>query len=320
MKHLCVSLLFIEFSLFLGCTGGGKEKPGALGPEGVMKNAPPIISSISIAPNSPLSSDTLSAEAIGSDPDGVPVTFSYQWLVNGSELPGENGKTLGPGKFRKGDSVAVRVTPFDGKDYGETKLSSPVTVQNSPPIIESATILPENSTVTDTLTSRVTAKDLDGDPVTLSYKWVRNGVEIPGKNSPTLPASMLKKGDVIVLSVTPSDGELQGPPGLSNNQVRVNNSLPRITSSPPDSMRADGSYSYQVVVEDPDKDPLTFSLVKFPPGMSIDARTGLIQWKPTREQGGTHELEVKVEDGDGGRATQKYTLTLSFSEAPKPAP
>src|SRR5262249_60637856 len=40
---------------------------------------------------------------------------------------------------------------------------------------------------------------------------------------------------------------------------------------------------YQVVASDPDGDPLSYSLVTAPPGMTIDS-TGLLRWLPTPDQ------------------------------------
>ncbi|MCP4353275.1 MAG: hypothetical protein GY795_48105 [Desulfobacterales bacterium] len=47
--------------------------------------------------------------------------------------------------------------------------------------------------------------------------------------------------------------------------------------------------TFQVPAEDPDGDPLTFSLTAAPEGMTADADTGMITWTPGAGQGGEHD-------------------------------
>ena len=56
---------------------------------------------------------------------------------------------------------------------------------------------------------------------------------------------------------------------------------------------------------------LTFSLDIAPTGMTIDASSGLIQWTPDGTQLGDNAVAVRVVDGNGGIATQSYTITVS---------
>ncbi len=72
-------------------------------------------------------------------------------------------------------------------------------------------------------------------------------------------------------------------------------------------------YSYQVVVEDDGKTELTFSLTVAPEGMEINRGTGLINWTPTAEQMGEHEVGIVVRDG-WYMDTQNYSLTVSTKQ------
>ena len=69
-------------------------------------------------------------------------------------------------------------------------------------------------------------------------------------------------------------------------------------------------YSYQVTASDPDDDPLTYTLIKGPPGMTIGAMSGLIEWWVTSKDLGAHEIEVEVADGQGGVDTQIFVLEI----------
>jgi len=187
---------------------------------------------------------------------------------------------------------------------------------NSPPVITRVAIVPDPARVSDSLRAEVEAADTDGDAISLEYTWIKNGTELPNHEA-TLPAGSARKGEFVGVMVVPSDGKSQGGSVMSP-QVSIQNSPPQIASSPPaGNLGPELEYTYKVSAQDPDEDPLRFSLAKAPPGMTIDPTSGLIKWKPdTKRDSGDHEVEVVVEDGDRGRQTQKYTLTLSFSVTP----
>jgi len=71
------------------------------------------------------------------------------------------------------------------------------------------------------------------------------------------------------------------------------------------------TYHYQVVAEDADNDALTYTLVLGPNGMTIDAGTGAIDWIPQYTDTGNHAVSVLVTDGNGGSATQQFTIVVA---------
>src|SRR5262249_48797043 len=66
---------------------------------------------------------------------------------------------------------------------------------------------------------------------------------------------------------------------------------------------------YQVIATDQDNDPLTYSLVSPPSGMTVST-SGLVSWTPTASQVGNRSIQVQVADGRGGTYTQSYTLSV----------
>jgi hypothetical protein len=75
------------------------------------------------------------------------------------------------------------------------------------------------------------------------------------------------------------------------------------------------SFSYRMVAEDPDDDPLEFSLDKAPEGMNIDPSTGSITWEPREDQRkGVYQFEAIASDPEGAKAIQPITLTFPGSE------
>ena len=66
-------------------------------------------------------------------------------------------------------------------------------------------------------------------------------------------------------------------------------------------------YSSHVRAADPDGDPLTFALVTGPAGAVLDP-DGLLTWVP--DQTGQHPVSIEVSDGNGGTATQNFTIQV----------
>ena len=66
-------------------------------------------------------------------------------------------------------------------------------------------------------------------------------------------------------------------------------------------------YQYNVQAIDPNNDPLTYSVINAPSGLTIDQQ-GIVRWTPTSEQFGLNEFTLLVDDGRGGIAPQDVTV------------
>ncbi|MCH7950825.1 MAG: putative Ig domain-containing protein, partial [Candidatus Dadabacteria bacterium] len=80
-------------------------------------------------------------------------------------------------------------------------------------------------------------------------------------------------------------------------QTNTTNGAPVITSAPITSATDTTKYSYNVEATDPDGDPLLFSLIVKPPGMSISS-SGLISWTPDSSHLGGNNVTVNVSDSN----------------------
>lgn len=74
------------------------------------------------------------------------------------------------------------------------------------------------------------------------------------------------------------------------------NKAPTIDSTPLTSTKVEQVYIYDVNANDLENDVLTYFLLTYPEGMTIDTVTGVINWTPIKEQIGEHEVTVNVED------------------------
>ncbi len=70
------------------------------------------------------------------------------------------------------------------------------------------------------------------------------------------------------------------------------------------------SYSYNAKAEDPDGDVISYSLDSPPPGMSIDANSGLVEWDLTHAMPGEHAVSIVADDSAGQKAYQDFSLVI----------
>ncbi len=83
------------------------------------------------------------------------------------------------------------------------------------------------------------------------------------------------------------------------------NQAPVIVSNPITTIEENYLYSYQIQAEDPEGDILSYDLILYPEGMSIDKKSGLISWQPDYQQTGIFQVVVEVSDG-------KHTILQEF--------
>ncbi|MDD1778292.1 MAG: cadherin repeat domain-containing protein, partial [Candidatus Helarchaeota archaeon] len=154
----------------------------------------------------------------------------------------------------------------------------------------------------------VKSSDVDEDFVNYTYQWEKNGVILAEERKDILEKGQYKKGDSITVTVIPDDREATGKPKKSEPVV-VSNSPPIIISSPMNSVEG-MTYIYQVKANDPDDDPIVFSLKSGPPKMVIDKNTGLICWEIRKEDKGSHLIEIESSDGTEARSFQRFTVIV----------
>jgi RHS repeat-associated protein len=87
------------------------------------------------------------------------------------------------------------------------------------------------------------------------------------------------------------------------------NLAPFIASTPRKQTAIGQTYVYQIAATDPNSDPLTYSLINPPAGMSVNNQ-GLLTWTPTAAQLGQSAIQIQVSDGRGGITTQQFGLDV----------
>ena len=88
------------------------------------------------------------------------------------------------------------------------------------------------------------------------------------------------------------------------------NTAPVITSTPPAAAPVGVAYDYTPAAQDADGDPLAFSLISGPTGLTAEAGTGRVRWTPVLSQVGQHAVELEVSDGTVA-VTQSWTIDVT---------
>lgn len=304
-----ITLLLIPL-LILGCSKEVQEARHQKEKAGDITGAANAYG-VRILPESPTVADNIIAEVKIKGEGRLSGKLTFIWEKNNQPIDGASSNRIDGKSFKRGDVVRVKIIPQGGEAKGEVFYSDSVVIQNAPPVAATVKIKPDkNATKKDTLIAAAEGKDPDGDTVSFKYQWVKNGTEdIEGANANTLSSSNFKHGDFINVRVTANDGITDGEP-VTSGYIAIINSPPEIVSQPPIEVKG-FNYIYKVSAVDLDKDNLSFSLSKAPAGMTISA-SGEIKWNITEKDEGRHDVEIVVEDGNGGRTVQGYLLTIKL--------
>jgi hypothetical protein len=251
--------------------------------------------SLIIKPEEPTRSSTLSLRSGGFSP----AEGDIRWMVNGYIVESPDPWNFSALNTNKGDKIQAK-TVTQGREI----FSNIVEIKNAPPEVAKIRLEPEVSRLGATLSLEVEASDADGDEVTISYEWTKNGE--PAGDGPRIGAPV-QRGDKISVRITPFDRTDYGRPALLEREIK--NLPPMIVDEKQIGFEGDVC-TYKVGGTDPDGDQLKFSLKEAPEGMSIDPETGLISWIVPPEFKGKAAFTACVNDGQGGEAVQQFTIDI----------
>jgi len=101
-----------------------------------------------------------------------------------------------------------------------------VLIENTPPVISSASITPTTAYTNDTLTAVPAGySDDDGDAAGYNYQWYVTGTAVVGATSATLSGSNFVKGDAVTVRITPWDSYEVGT-SITSAALTISNSTP----------------------------------------------------------------------------------------------
>jgi RHS repeat-associated protein len=283
---------------------------------GAAGNKPPIVAPLTVPAAYVGQPFTLDLDGV--DPEGGAITFFALNLPTGASMNAATGiLSWTPSASFANQSVTIRVGARDAsglQSIADIRVNVLLagTGQNRPPEITSRAS--GGATVGVPYAYQLTARDPDFDPLRLAAPVLPAGASFniaTGQLSWT-PASAGSYD--FLFSVSDPYGYVVTQALTLVAQVPVINRPPQITSVAPAQGFAYRAYSYDVDAFEPESEPVQFSLVSAPAGMTINPSTGVIAWLPTR--GGVYAATVAVRDPDGATATQAFEVEVWADDEP----
>jgi hypothetical protein len=192
--------------------------------DAAVRNTPPTLNSVTIAPTSPRSDSLLVAVANGGDVNRQALAWRYVWSVDGVVVSDGPEGSLHPafGAFARGDVVQVWVEVSDGLATASAT-SLEVQIGNALPTAPGVALIPEQPVPGERLICQweTPAYDADGDALTYVVTWTRDGVPWVPPSGPMqeVPEGWIHEGEVWSCIVQADDGEGLGPPATAAVEV-----------------------------------------------------------------------------------------------------
>jgi Putative Ig domain len=188
-----------------------------------------------------------------------------------------------------GQSEPPAATPAASQDFGPTAV-------NRAPIVESVRIDPAEPARGALLRAVVTARDPDGQSVTLTHHWFLDGAE-QATSDASFPLDGVDEGAEIRVSVSASDGELESEAAAAS--VRVTGRPPQLGAAvlePAGSVMAGQPLVVRTNVMDPDGDPVDLEYAWYV-NDELRADTGSVFSTAGLKNGDSIYAEVRAKDG-----------------------
>ena len=202
----------------------GEERGEPVTAEVTVKNTPPPAPSVLVVPEVAGVGQELTCQLQSptKDADEELVTIHHRWLKNGQPVAvAEDSPALSAGIVRRGERWRCEAWGNDG--FADSPhVAAEITIRNTPPTAPEVVVEPERPHRRDTLACRIAVPSLDkdGDRVTYSYSWWKNGKPAPAGSDPSrVESSRLAKNDRWKCTATPSDGAGAGPGGTAERTI-----------------------------------------------------------------------------------------------------
>lgn len=230
----------------------------------LIQNGAPVVMQAELGPDRPYTVDDLVVVASAEDPDLDAVTVRYRWLINGVERAGATGPVLPADRTRRGDVIQVEVTALDDELVSAPRLSNALTVLNTPPGAAGVAMAPSAPTADASIVCAIAVAPVDPDGDTMSYRfaWTRDGAPWTGPTArtthdgDTILAAYTGLDEVWTCTVTPNDGEADGPASVASATVvswtgpREFTNCGKTGQNGPSQSECDGSYRGTPLADD----------------------------------------------------------------------
>ncbi|MBT3657707.1 MAG: hypothetical protein HN544_05880, partial [Euryarchaeota archaeon] len=279
-------------------------------------NTPPVVDSVGITPSNPTTDSDLTATVTSSDADmDTILDTEYRWMKNGVDA-GINSQVVSSTSTMKGESWSVSVRVNDGTTWSTWQSSAATTIENTAPVLESASLNSAQVTTQTNVSVDAVMLDVDLlDSLTFTIQWYLEDVLQPQLNDVNpLPSSQTSKGQTWAAVIHAFDGS--DTSSLSETlYVDIINSNPSVTATVDESINSQQDITLEIESSDSDMDSIeTTSITWYRNGFregSLDNATTV----PSSYLGPGQiwSVEVLVTDGE---ATDLSTTSITISNAP----
>lgn len=259
---------------------------------------------------------TVSLPIQGSDPDGDPLTFSMNGLPAGFTINPATGVITGTFDFNSAGVYQVNVGLVDRAVGILNTFKWTVTETNRPPNVAP---IPDRTNSEGEAIDLVltTAADPDGNSVMLSVAGLPPGLSMNADARVTGTLPYTAAGDYSV-TITAGDGNtVNGTTSVTFTWHVLNvNRRPDVINPGPQTSAEGAVVTLQVLASDPDGDTLTYTATNLPPGLSINAATGVISGTVSYTASGSYTVTVTAKDPGGLSDTETFTWTVTDVNRP----
>ena len=256
--------------------------------------------------------NAISVFIVANDVDNDPLTFSD---VNSSLPPGlsidpVSGEIAGALDFNSAGSYAVTVAVSDGNSNVTTSFNWNVNNVNRAPIITSS-IGNQTNDEGNSINIVVLASDPDGDNLLYSASGVPS---LPGGVSIDVNSGLLSgilspnSAGIYTITVAVSDGDLSATQAFSWVVADVN-LPPALTNPGNQTNQLSDNVNLPIQANDPEGDPLTYSVTGLPGDLSIDMGTGVISGTVNASVG-VYQVTITVSDANN-QDSETFNWTIS---------
>ncbi|HKK52015.1 MAG TPA: hypothetical protein VKA74_10525 [Myxococcota bacterium] len=265
----------------------------------------PILDSLRIDPPRPAPGRLVEAQARATDAAGRGLPVEFRWRTGRGRSLGEGDRldTTGLDPGRTIELVAIAT------DESGERTEQVLSFRLEQPSAEISWVAIDDSrgrTPGTVLSSVVETSDRLGVLPEPEIEWLVDG-EVVGREE-ELDTTPFLPGSVIELRATLGPAKGSSRSVTSRPIVLARGEPPEIVSLPDGEIEG-GLFSYRVQARSPEPGAeLRYRLLTSPEGMSVDARSGVVRWRPNPEQRGRFEVEVGVVDQWGSGAAQSFSI------------
>lgn len=227
-------------------------------------------------------------------------TFLIDWDF------GDGNTDVGDSVMHMYDELGVYdvVVTVEDDDGGVASDAFTVTYQNVAPSVDIGSY--EAIDEGDTVDVTAEVSDPGDDPIVVTWDFGDGGTAEGEAASHTY----VDDGRFTIAATAADDND---GTRTDTTTIIVRNVAPVITSTAPTTAIAEEEYVYDITVEDPGDDEITYEIEVGPEGMTVN-EDGELRW--TLDAVGFEDVPVRVvvSDDDGGTTTEEWTIEITFGD------